>query len=636
MDTHLLEKLQFDHVRNALASFCATRLGQELSRRIEPARKRDVVRRWFAQVRQMQEAQGSAGLPPLGGVTDIRPLMKQAGTPAGLDSEQLHQVAATLRATESLARWRDQLPESCDLIHRVAERVMDYGPFARQIDLAIDDRGQVRDNASEKLARIRGLIRQSHEALENIFQKLLKQPRVLRFLQYPGATFHDDRRVLPVKAEQRGQFRGIIHRSSDSGATVFLEPQEAVTVNNTIISLRDDERKEINRILSELSTVVHKNDHGIRSTLDSVAVLDLIAGKVRYADERNLVCPDISEDRKLWLHNARHPVLEDLFRESETLPIREVVPIDVRLGDDFDLLVITGPNTGGKTVAVKTVGLLVLMAQSGVPIPATAGSRVPIYRHVYIDVGDEQSIEQSLSTFSSHLSNILHMLQHANDQTLILLDELGAGTDPDEGAAIGRTIVDELLRIKCCAVVTTHLSVLKSIAFTESRVDNASVEFDAESLKPTYHLRIGEPGNSNALAIARRLGMPRRMVDAARSHLGQRSKALRSAIAGTLESRREAERARLSASKALLAYERERIHFEKERERLHQQRQAHEQWIEWVNRLTPGDEVYVRKFDRCARVERVHLHKQTALVSAGSMEMEVALGELASKDAASM
>lgn len=625
MNPALESKLQFDHVRRSLAACCACGLGKQVVERLSPVRNPETIRRWFDQVRQMRDAVDQFGLPPFGGITDIRPQVAQSAKPAGLSPENLKQVSDTLNGAVNTLLWSKHLKDDFPLITTIMDRILDLAPVANRIDRAIDPRGQVRDDASPKLSGLRNSISEAAIRLDRVFDRLLKQPRITRFLQYPGATFHEHRRVLPVVAEQRGQVRGIVHRSSDSGATLFIEPAEAVELNNQILSLRESENREIAEILAQLSSMVHKNESAILATLSALGVMDLICAKVRYAKTRQAVCPDISDDRSLLLVQARHPVLVDLAAEDSD---RVVVPIDVRLGDDFDVLIITGPNTGGKTVAIKTVGLLALMTQTGIPIPASAGSRMPVYRQIFIDVGDEQSIEQSLSTFSSHLASILDVLRQADDQSLILLDEVGAGTDPDEGAAIGRAVIDELLRRRCSAIVTTHLSALKAVAFTQSRADNASVEFDAESLAPLYRLVIGEPGNSNALLIAQRLGMPKRMINAARSNLKGKDRQLQKAIAGTLDSRRDAERARLSAHQALLDSEQQRIHFEKEKERLEQELQRQQAWFEWLCRLQPDDEVYVKSFGCVAKVVRVQLHRQSAVVTAGAVEMDVALGDL--------
>jgi DNA mismatch repair protein MutS2 len=313
---------------------------------------------------------------------------------------------------------------------------------------------------------------------------------------------------------------------------------------------------------------------------------------------------------------------------GEDAPRKEVVPIDARLGEDFDILMITGPNTGGKTVALKTVGLMALMAQCGIPIPAGEGSRVPVYHQIHCDVGDEQSLQQSLSTFSSHLSNLLDILRHSGPKSLVLIDELGAGTDPDEGAAIGQAIISELLRLGSKAVITTHLSALKAVAFTVPRVDNASVEFDVESLGPTYRLRLGEPGNSNALIIAERLGMPQRLIRFAAKHLDDRNQALNQAIRGTLDSRREAEEARKAAREAALESKRSFESLEAERRKFAEEQAVFVRWTKWVNALRPGDAVYLRTLRDEAKLIRLQLHKQTAVVSTGMIDMEVPLRDI--------
>ena len=356
-------------------------------------------------------------------------------------------------------------------------------------------------------------------------------------------------------------------------------------------------------------------------------MLDLVSAKCRYAMQRGCVCPQLDDNGRMELREARHPLLVELFaRQTEQEGVaRQVVPIDARLGDDFDVLMVTGPNTGGKTVALKTIGLCVLMTQAGIPIPAAEGSRLPVYRQVFVDIGDEQSLQQSLSTFSGHMQNLLSILQRSGARSLVLIDELGAGTDPDEGAAIGSAVVDELLERGARAVITTHLSALKALAFTQKRVDNASVEFDVQTLQPMYHLRIGEPGNSNAIIIAERLGMPQRMAARARAHLAGRGRILREAIEGTLESRREAERARKAAQQAQMEATRTQEQLEQQAQRLRDAQGEFAEWTQWVNALQPGDEVLVRSMKQLGRVVRMQLHRQRVLVSVGSLHVEVAL-----------
>jgi len=613
-----------------LAACARCELGRHLARRIQPVRSPATVKRWLDQFRQMQEAVGALGPPPFGGVRDIRQLVRQAVPPAKLEPDQLADIRQTLAATHRLRAWFDGLPSSCQELHALGQRVSDLDPIARQIDLAIDARGKVRDEATDRLRRIRATIRAAREQIDVVIERLLRSSHVLRMLQYPAATFHNDRTVLPLKVEYRGRLPGIVHRSSDSGATLFVEPSEAVELNNTIVRLRQDEHEEIGRILWHLTQLIHLNAEEILRTMTALAVLDLIGAKVALAEQYAMTCPRINDEGIIRLRGARHPLLLKMQREDRDAgrEPRQVVPIDVRLGEDFDMLVVTGPNTGGKTIALKTVGLLVLMAQAGLPIPAEEGSTLPVFDEVLIDVGDEQSLQQSLSTFSSHLSQILRMLARAKKSTLILIDELGAGTDPDEGAAIGRAVMDELLRIGAPTIITTHLGALKSVGFSRKRADNGAVEFDPASLRPLYKLRIGEPGNSNAIAIARRLGMPGRLLRAAERHLASRDRALQRAIAGTLASRRRAEQIRDEAERAKLAAERERDAYRRRAAELQAQREHFERWVRRIASLRPGDPVHVRRFDRQGTIVRMHLHKQIAVVSVGAVEMELPLAEL--------
>ncbi|MBI4717752.1 MAG: DNA strand exchange inhibitor protein [Planctomycetes bacterium] len=630
MNDATLRKLEFDEIREVLAGQCATALGQRLARSLKPTANAELVRLWLGQVRELAELAEEAGLPPLGGVHDVRTEVRASSFPTPLEADALARVAETLAATGPLRKWIDALGDRAPALRAIGERVADLTPIAAVINEAIDTRGQVRDYATPKLASIRSAIESARGRVKIVFDRILRQTSLTRMLQYAGATFHDDRMVLPLKAEHRGRIPGIIHRSSDSGSTLFVEPAESVELNNSIVRLRDEESKEITHILRGLTQRVQLNAESILATLRGMGVLDLIAAKCRYAKSRRCTCAVVSDDGVLALHEGRHPVLLELFaRQAEGggAP-RQVVPIDIRLGEDFDVLVVTGPNTGGKTVAIKTVGLLAAMTQCGIPIPAGEGSTVPVYDAIHIDVGDEQSLQQSLSTFSSHLSNLLHLLGHSGPRSLVLIDELGAGTDPDEGAAIGRAVLDELLRLGAKAVVTTHLSALKAVAFTTPRVDNAAVEFDVETLKPTYRVRLGEPGNSNALVIAKRLGMPARLVKLAKDHFDDRTRALNRAIAGTLESRREAEEARKSAREAALEAQRRAEQYEKQRADMARSQEAFERWTEWVNALQPGDEVVVKSLRRPARVVRMQLHKQMALVSTGRIDIEVPLRDI--------
>lgn len=630
VDDATLQKLEFDEIRQTLARHCGTSLGKQLARSLTPSGKLRNVRHWLTQVREMSAVGLEHSWPPMGGVSDIRALVRDSAFPAPLEPDALARIASTLETTSTLRRWFAQISDMAPSLRNLGEQIDDLSPIATVIYDVIEPRGAVRDDASPRLTNLRRTIESAKSNIGKVFERILRHGSLARMLQYSGATFHNDRMVLPLKAEYRGRIPGIIHRSSEKGDTLFVEPAESVELNNSVIRLREEESKEITRLLRLLTQRVSANANAILTTLRTISVLDLIAGKCRYGQQRNCVCPDLDEHGVLDLHDARHPVLIELFdREAqEGQPPREVIAIDIRLGDDFDVLAITGPNTGGKTVTLKTVGLLAAMTQCGIPIPAKEGSRMPVYSQIFFDVGDEQSLQQSLSTFSSHLATLLNIISHSGPRTLALIDELGAGTDPDEGAAIGRAIISELLRLKAKAIVTTHLSALKAVAYTTPRVDNASVEFDPESLKPTFHVRMGEPGNSNALIIARRLGMPDHMIEKARSYLDDTTRALNKAIAGTLRSRREAEAARKTAREAALKSQKEGERFERDRAALEQSKREFEEWTRWVNDLKPGDTAYFKPLKREVRVVRMALHQQKALVSSGAMDIEVPLHDL--------
>lgn len=631
MDAHTLQKLEFDRIRELLAAQASCSLGRELALRIAPSRKATQIGLWLSQAGEFWRWVDANGYPPFGGIRDVRPQVKRAVPPAKLEPGEFADLASTLEGVKAVRDYLSGPGAPPDAVTRIAGRIGDFQVIAGRIRTVIDERGEVRDSASDRLWRIRQEIERVRAETRLVFDRLLRQPHITRYLQYPNSTFHADRMVLPLKADQRGRVAGIVHRSSDTGQTLFVEPAEAVELNNKRVSLLQEESEEIGRILWELTHLVHLNQKELLGTLEALAVIDLLAAKVRLARTYEMTLPAINTEHRVLLRRARNPILltRPLTGGGDTSAQEtKVVPIDVRLGDDFDVMMITGPNTGGKTATLKTVGLLVLMAQSGLPIPADAGSTLPVFDGVWIDVGDEQSLQQSLSTFSAHLKRILDILQRARKSTLVLLDELGAGTDPDEGAAIGRAIVDHLLGTGCLAMVTTHLGALKAMALEQKRVDNAAVQFDLETLRPTYVLLIGEPGNSNAIAIASRLGMPRRLVDAARRHHSGHAQALNRAIGKTLKSKRDAERARRDAEMARAEAARATLAAMDRAKALEEEQQAYSQWVERVLRLQPGDEVHVKKFDQPGRVVRVRLEKQQASVDLGTMEVEVPLTEL--------
>jgi DNA mismatch repair protein MutS2 len=624
MDQHSLEKLEFERVRDLLAGCARTALGRDLAQRISPSAEPARVRRWLEQLQQMERLMAVRDVPPLGGLSDVRPLIRRAVPPTSLEPEEFAILAEALRTVAGLRRYFSDLPAGHERVGEIAERIGDFSAIANRIDAVIDRRGRVRDDATERLSRIRRLMDEGREEIRRVFDRLLRQASVVKWLQYPAATFHGDRMVLPVKTEYRGRVSGIVHRSSETGQTVFVEPTPAVVLNNTLVDLSREESDEIRRILWELTHTVHLNRDALVRTFDAVAVVDLQVAKILMARRYGMSVPQVSEDHRLRLTAARHPLL--LAKSNHDAS--PVVPIDVRLGEDFDLLVVTGPNTGGKTVALKTVGLIAMMTQAGLPIPAGEGCCLPVFDDVLVDIGDEQSLQQSLSTFSGHLRRILEILRRGTRKTLVLLDELGAGTDPDDGAALGRAIVERLLDIGALTMVTTHIGALKALAYEHPCVDNAAVQFDLVTLQPTYVLHIGEPGNSNALIVAARLGMPTDLVSAAQRYLGERDRALSRAIAGTIESRRAAEEARRQAEQAQRMADQQRAEAGAAQQRLADEQARFQRWVQRITSLHPGATVRVRRFDRPGRVVQMNLHKQRVTVAVGGLEIEVPLTDV--------
>ncbi|KKL96161.1 hypothetical protein LCGC14_1847240, partial [marine sediment metagenome] len=397
--------------------------------------------------------------------------------------------------------------------------------------------------------------------------------------------------------------------------------------------LLDAERREIARLLNDLAIMIQNRREVLPKALRTLGQIDLICAKAQYAYQFDFTCPKMTERGGLRLHQARHPLLLDQAHQQEVqgLPPEQrhpVVPIDVRLGVDFDILLVTGSNTGGKTVALKTTALLAIMAQSGMHLPVGRGSELPVFRHVLLDVGDEQSLEQSLSTFGGHIRRVRNILRKADRYSLVLLDELGSGTDPDEGGAIGQAVLDELRRIGCLGMISTHLGILKVYAINHDRVDNASVEFDTRTLRPTYHLRIGEPGESHAITVAAAMGLPRHVIASARKHFGRKGRDFRRAIRATRDSRRESEAALTKAHAARMESETVQEQYVDKMAELQQLQRHFESWLASLAEFKPGDEIRVPSLNKVGQLVRVQFNKQIAVVDVDALQVEVPLSEL--------
>ncbi len=455
----------------------------------------------------------------LGGAHDVRPAVRRAEVGAILNPNELLDIGSTLgaaaRVRSAIVKGELEIP----WLRSRAASLLEYRELTEILDQTFDERGEVLDGASPTLRRIRSDIRSAQGRLMDKLNSMVASD-LRSSLQDAIVTMRNGRYVIPVKMDSRSKVPGVVHDQSASGQTLFVEPLIVTEMNNRLRELELAEQREIERILADLSARVAARAQQLYNTVDSLRDVDVAFAKAKYATALAAAQPTLNAEGRMSLVNARHPLLRG-----------NVVPITVEIGAEFRLLVITGPNTGGKTVALKTVGLLALMAQSGLHIPAAAESETCIFQQVFADIGDEQSIEQSLSTFSSHLRNIIAMLPDVNDVSLVLLDELGAGTDPAEGAALARAILTTLLAAGARGVVTTHYSELKGFAHESEGVENASVEFDVETLSPTYRLITGLPGRSQALAIAQRLGMPARVIALARQNVSSSAVRVESLLA---------------------------------------------------------------------------------------------------------
>jgi DNA mismatch repair protein MutS2 len=643
MDAHTLELLEFHKIRELVASCAYCSLGKDLALQAEPSANVDSIRAELALVSEMVEVLGQGQAPPFAGLRDVRMLARRAAIGAMLSAEQLLDIAGTLTCTGQMYRWRMRLGDKNQRLITLTGPVEDLGLVAKTIAGCIDSRSHVLDMASSELAAVRQKIVALDDKVQGRIKHLLRDPELRKILRYPNATVSGDHYVLPVAINYRHKLTGVIHRTSSTGETVFIEPAEVAHLSAERVVLKSDEDREVKKILRKLSADVGKVARPLCNAVEAIAKLDYVTAKARYARDYNLACPDINTEGRLWLRLARHPLLEQLFRSKEPevkgqgasdrglrttdYGPRTVVPIDVRLGQPFNLLIITGPNTGGKTVTLKTTGLLCLMAQTGIHIPAGQGSNVPVFRHILADIGDEQSLEQSLSTFSSHISRIAHILQTADANSLVLLDELGAGTDPIEGAALGRAILDQLDQIGCRAMVTTHLGDLKTYAFNNNRAENGAVEFDIETLQPTYRLHIGQFGMSNALKIARRLKLPRDLLKRAHKYLKRRQRRAPELIQFQ-QKREEAEKARADAMTAQHDAQKQREEYAHKLAEFERAQRDADALREWRSKLQTGDTVWVPKYDKHGRIVRVDSKRRTAVVSLGLGQWEVAFEEI--------
>ncbi|NLW51014.1 MAG: DNA strand exchange inhibitor protein [Candidatus Brocadiaceae bacterium] len=530
MHEHAIKVLEFGKVVDILSAYAVSPRGKLLARSLRPMDEPAGIERALQETTEMVRALGREFTLPLGPVEDVSAAARRAsGAGSPLEPSTFWRIAEALDTAHRVGNALRRLGGSYPALLALGDGLPRLPEMVARIRSTVDATGLVLDGASPALKAVRSRIRSIRGRIERRLLRLVNDPRIRPHLQYGNPTIHRERYVLPVNAYRKAEVRGLVHGSSDSGATLYVEPMEIVPLGNELGEALGEEEEEIRRVLWALTREVAAEAETIVEAVQRLAEVDLVRAKALMSAAFRMAEPQMAGAGALELVQARHPVLLHLTRPRDRTVPREadldfeaVVPLDVRLGRDFRMIVITGPNTGGKTVVLKTVGLICLMARAGMHVPAQRAV-VPLYDTVCADIGDEQSLEQSLSTFSSHVSRIIRILRTATRGSLVLLDELGAGTDPAEGSALGAAILKRLADLACSAIVVTHLGPLKSFAAGRPGVENASVDFDPRTLRPTYHLTIGTIGSSNALEIARRLGLPDEVLSAARELLNAQS-----------------------------------------------------------------------------------------------------------------
>jgi len=549
MNEKVIKVLEFDKIIEKLKDRASSRPGKELAESLVPSVD-------FDEVKQLQKETTDAvicilrkGSPPLGGIHDIMPFIRRAEAGGMLNPGELLKIADVLRVSRKLKGYitQDKIElEEANTIYLLCDGLKTNRTLEDRLNQSIESEEELSDYASPELASIRKSIRRMQDTIKDKLNSIIRSAQNRKYMQDAVVTLRGDRYVVPVKAEYRSQIPGLVHDVSQSGATIFIEPMAVVEANNEIRQLKIREEREVERILMELTGEVCNIADLLTENVRLLSRIDFAFAKARLSLDMNGVEPVLNTERRIVIKKGRHPLIDPAV----------VVPVDISLGDEFSTMVITGPNTGGKTVTLKTTGLFVLMTQAGLHIPAAENSEMCVFRNVFADIGDEQSIEQSLSTFSSHMTNIVGILREIDEDSLVLFDELGAGTDPTEGAALATAILDRLTKRGIRTMATTHYSELKLYAMTTPNVRNACCEFDVETLRPTYRLLVGIPGKSNAFAISKRLGLDEDIIEEARNFLTGEDIQFEEVLSDIEKNRIETEKEREQAAKAKMEIER--------------------------------------------------------------------------------
>ena len=570
------EKLGFDVLRARLETYVLSTLGEDRLARMQPARQLDWLRAELERVAELQEAFRFDDTVPLDNMLDVRAVLRRvAPDEAYVGPDDLLAVRLVAVAMRRLKKYFESRKEKYPRLAQSVAPILPLTDLERHIAGVIDDDGQVRDDASPELRRLRRLLLRKQAQLRDRLTDELRKAIGQGFATEEQPTIRNGRMVIPVRAEAKRKVQGFVHDSSATGQTVYVEPAACLDLNNEVRELQGGERREVERILREAAAVVRRDAEALRDNLRVVAQFDLLQAKARLANRLDAVVPKLNDEGLIVIRQGRNPVLLLHFlrrAEQDETDARAVVPLDLTLGDAFNTLVITGPNAGGKTVAMKTVGLLALMLAYGLPIPVDPVSNFSLFDRLLVDIGDEQSIEEDLSTFSSHVANLKRMLRQADAGTLILIDEAGTGTDPEEGGALAQAVLERLTEAGARTIATTHHGTLKVFAHETDGVENGSMEFDQETLGPTYRFRQQVPGSSYAFEIAQRIGLERRVLRRARALVGEHKTALEDLIA-TFEARNQALADRLDeAEKALEQATQQKADYEARRDKLRAER----------------------------------------------------------------
>lgn len=562
MEKRVLKTLEYDKILAMLKERASCCVSRELVDTMEPSGDFDTVERELKLTAEAETLFYKTGRSPVDDFPDMRHCLERMHAALFLSTGELLGIASCLKAARIAKDILAKEVGEESYLYNLAGLLITHRSAEEEINRCIINEDEIFDGASPALARIRRAMRLANERVREKLNSMIRSTAYQKYLQEPIITIRNGRFVIPVKQEYRQQVPGLIHDQSSSGATLFIEPSAVVELGNEYKKLLAEEADEIERILTELTAMLAPYADEIREDLNIMGHIDLVFAKAKLSRELNAVMPRLNRNNYVRIVRGRHPLI----------PADRVVPIDIWIGKDYRSLIITGPNTGGKTVTLKIVGLFALMVQSGIFVPANEGSEFPVFEHIYADIGDEQSIEQSLSTFSSHMKNIVGILDKADENSLVLLDELGAGTDPIEGAALAMSILEDLNDRHCICVSTTHYSEIKAFAMTHDGMENASMEFDIDRLCPTYRLYIGIPGKSNAFEISSRLGLPNSIIDNAKSFLKGEDVRFEDIISSAQSQHRIAEEERKMAEEARAELEKLRADAERERRKLDEDR----------------------------------------------------------------